>query len=1018
MYPCWCASICEALVISGEGGNLLNDSYASRGQWDDASGLRFDKLLDTATGGAFGGETKETRVKAKQARSRGEIAVVTFQEHTNVCINLIVQDDLWRDWVVKTEGRRHQGIANRFIFPFAQGRMLGPLKFRNFFEHIYKILAREMIVWLLRTYSPQKDVLDTEDPRGHFILHGSEERLLKHFRMSCKQCEMTSGISRRKTLTALEKSGYYIPGTAWETCMLEQSITSVVSDSALKSEPLRRHISLACMVSASNFMAFRYTIGQVVLDNDISRQAWLPSKDKDPRDDNRQPIEIDIRFVLLRCPTNVLTLPLIAWFCSKHFDALKSKDISIFGPAFDRIHAVFQKMEEYNLGRLLDTGVNVRFQKRHSAALSIFARNFVRDDLRIPLWVFGFHTATSPAVTTTSHDASGGGDRPEQVQPRTARAVAFGAIVSHSPSSKPRDDMEPPPSALSDPVQAADIPRSGLAVPISAKDPRPPSILGIASKGGQASHIDSERQEPPAARGPNKPRCVWGKGTLIVPRTNMVNIQVCNREDAPESVRAVMQLQGHAVKTRNRPPHSDHFPVDATCCDAEDCPVQYRARIYFGSPVEIEIQQFGTHIDHEGHTVGSAAIFTAHEHTVANNYRETCSRGTMTRTGLKLALAAGRVSPNTDLTDRMMTNWIYRENAAATRLAAQVAPRTQPFLVVELTTNIEEYTVAALSDIMTTEESTKLCVLPGYTIDAKRGYVGFTCKDMLAALRAYRGRILLTGVDAKVGKDKNSWRIASFGFYAKGNLRRTTLTRHRSGKKLQFMGYTTQFRVVMQALMHSESTENYTDFFRDVIRVLMLAREQTNEQARASITELSKDWADGIEAARKIVMPDARPYGDFTHMSANLKSVIPKKCLETTVAEITWASSKSNQDWIQHAFKSICDHCPTVNLLDMLLQAWANTIEHILLEPETLTYLRKEKYVESLSSETLASWGIPCQSADLQMLLFSKAWRGLFSGWPGFKCGSQPVEAFHNAWERVRRGHACLHVCAYRYICL
>ena len=208
------------LVMTGEGHTLLSTTYPSRGFFDDSKGLRFDKMMDTSYGGKFGGETKSDRANAKRARKKGDVIPVPFLKRTNVCLALIIQDTVWIDWFVVSEAHHHEGLASRFLIPFAKGRMVGPLRFKDFFEIVYRPLVKRCLKTLLSLYSPRKDVLDPTNPVGRFFLADAEERFVKNARMTCKRAEPMNPNHRRKFITALQKSGYWIPGIAWETRML------------------------------------------------------------------------------------------------------------------------------------------------------------------------------------------------------------------------------------------------------------------------------------------------------------------------------------------------------------------------------------------------------------------------------------------------------------------------------------------------------------------------------------------------------------------------------------------------------------------------------------------------------------------------------------------------------------------------------------------------------------------------------------------------------------------------------
>ena len=85
-------------------------------------------------------------------------------------------------------------------------------------------------------------------------------------------------------------------------------------------------ISLPSVGASLHLMALRYCTGQLVLDNDIQRHAWKFKDQADKRDTNRTVMELEMKMIVSACPANVLTLPLIGWFCSPSFDGLRSRE--------------------------------------------------------------------------------------------------------------------------------------------------------------------------------------------------------------------------------------------------------------------------------------------------------------------------------------------------------------------------------------------------------------------------------------------------------------------------------------------------------------------------------------------------------------------------------------------------------------------------------------------------------------------------------------------------------------------
>ena len=598
--------------------------------------------------------------------------------------------------------------------------------------------------------------------------------------------------------------------------------------------------------------------------------------------------------------------------------------------------------------------------------------------LRIPKWVFGDNAATadSEKLLAQSPVIDEGG----------AETRDF-----HKPRPPKRQRAEPPITRVHA-LAPAPAPVRGVA---STVDLRPQNVACTA----QGRETGSKKRG-----GTYITNRSWESGVVVVARTeyasNLVQGQI---EKTTDVVKAVMAKRGLEVKTKSRPETDEYYQVDASCAVAMGCPVQYRARIYYGMPPEIEVRQFGSHIHHVGAEAGSATIFAFAEASAAAEYKDKCADADMKIRGLKEAFSWKEVPARADLTDKMMRNWIYRENVKRAKTTPMVSSHAGEFRVEELVTNIEAYAVDNIADIMQSTRPDALCVLPGYSFTKQRGYAAFCCKNMLAPMMAYRARFLLSEVDAKVGKGRNAWRVMSFGFYVKGDLKRTTLTRSAAHRKHSYLAYTTQYRCVLQALVSGERTDTSKLFYDDVIRIIAATRSISQEEAAAFVHEVSKDWNDGLEAGRKLALPSARPYGDPTHMHANLSSVLPKKCRDLLAPGPTWASENSHAAWIQEAFTTICDHCPTADLLDVLLRALHTTVGSVLQERDALAYLYKERYLEEVAAAALSSWRTPTGKAESDKLLFSTAWRGLFSGFPGFKCGSQPAENFHSTWEVVRK---------------
>ena len=190
------------LKLSGEGHQYCNDTYAKKGHFDDSKGLRFDLMMDMSSGGRFGGETKVSRDAAAKARRKGEAIDVPLQEKTNMCIALAVQESVYREWLVLSEHRCHEGLASRLQITFATAKMVGPLKYKDFVAHVYKPIVTRFLANMLHRFSPRKDVLDNTDPLGAFFLTGTDEKTLKNLRVACARILPAQTRTRKKLCQA------------------------------------------------------------------------------------------------------------------------------------------------------------------------------------------------------------------------------------------------------------------------------------------------------------------------------------------------------------------------------------------------------------------------------------------------------------------------------------------------------------------------------------------------------------------------------------------------------------------------------------------------------------------------------------------------------------------------------------------------------------------------------------------------------------------------------------------------
>ena len=279
--------------------------------------------------------------------------------------------------------------------------MVGELRYRDFDEHVFRPVAAKIMEETLKRGSPKHlDIMERGEHCGRFTPNNPEERFVKNCRMICKHAEGGGNSTRHKKLvTGLSQSGYWIPLVGWENEVLGYAVDSALD----KILPRGNTMHFGALRGGAHCMWQRFCTGQAALDAD-TQQRQHRAGGEDRRDAARTATQLRVKLVLMQCPANVITLPLLSTFCSPTSDALKSKTAAMHRPAREEVRLIFEKMREWRLGRVFGIEERLRFQKLHAAALSPFARELLVNDLRVPLWVFGAHLPPPTPEVIAAHN--------------------------------------------------------------------------------------------------------------------------------------------------------------------------------------------------------------------------------------------------------------------------------------------------------------------------------------------------------------------------------------------------------------------------------------------------------------------------------------------------------------------------------------------------------------------------------------------------------------------------------------
>ena len=95
---------------------------------------------------------------------------------------------------------------------------------------MYRPLAKHIFALILTAWGPSIDITDEAKNRGAFTFADTEEKLIKNARVVCKRAEGTGATSRQKFITGLTKSGYWVPGVAWENTLSRYAMNASLVD--------------------------------------------------------------------------------------------------------------------------------------------------------------------------------------------------------------------------------------------------------------------------------------------------------------------------------------------------------------------------------------------------------------------------------------------------------------------------------------------------------------------------------------------------------------------------------------------------------------------------------------------------------------------------------------------------------------------------------------------------------------------------------------------------------------------
>ena len=328
-------------------------------------------------------------------------------------------------------------------------------------------------------------------------------------------------------------------------------------------------------------------------------------------------------------------------------------------------------------------------------------------------------------------------------------------------------------------------------------------------------------------------------------------------------------------------------------------------------------------------------------------------------------------------------------------------------------------------------------------IESGRIYIPFASKGMLASIRGARGQYLKMVVDAKQKVLTNRWSILTVGFIVRRQTLSTTSSHGPGGKRAQVKAHTSTMQPLLQALIDTESEDNLAAIFEDAGKV---CQSIAGIDLPRWLIQVPKDYAKGIESARRRVFPHIRAVEDYFHMRLNVTNALleklgkhkvvtesqaefppaeacpaaPGEAAPAMAAPVaaTEAAPPAAKAKAKKAGKKIGERyygpitewivltrfLPTLQLFDAIWRVCFRTLEVTWKEANALQYLR-DTYFTEVKVESLQSvfkhihkicWG--CKT-----MLIAGHWYGILGTAPGTGTGSQTIEARQSDWQELLR---------------
>jgi len=945
-------------VYCSDAGRCLSKAAAVGHAVDPHKHVDLEFFLDAAHGDEFNHSTLTARQKVlKKAVQNPQEPVrppqTLHMDPTNVHIMLLQQELFFQVYWAQIARKHPVGLPQRCLFAFGGDMDPAPKKWNDFFERVTRPIIRDLFRQIVRRIGPkitgvEVPVFETTDGQNEVV--SELEQLLKLY-----QRRLTLGDELK---AALPKSLYWL-GTA---CLSNHIIGQYWVPALMKVDPppeLRRDVPNITFLSAVSFIYRRYLPGQCVLGVTAQEEAWLGREL--PYETNPDDLTPEVVRILRGSPGGIISRGTIEQLDLALKRSLQRKESHEYKTALQKLERLWRLLFDVGVGRLMqDTSGETYLHKFRRDSLSQPALTWLQEQ-RVPGYLFGI----APKGLSRDREA------PAAVPMRIGDFQ--GAL---SPQLFKGDGRADP----------GDSKTFGAPLPATAAD----GSVEVASAAAEAADGNVEVGTAAASKAtPVKTLC-----------SEVVDGILLTQQACRERLRKHLRELNEMAEVRDVKPlsHNKYFLVRGTCLGDSSgaCPVVWIGTYYrrfHGSPAKTwTVRQEGLHV-HGSAEQGSGRVFWPAHEAAAQNYVKTHPK-TSTMELLSHLRTEAVIDVDKLPDNKMVSAWLKNTKTRMKRQKCGEKSLPGSAMAVEVQArSLDEW----LSREPASRHSLVIEKVPAPILRSSLCIV-FGCHGMAETMQRYQSNRVVCAVDVKQQCMRYGHGVATLSLIGKDRLRNTHIPSY-NGMRIQGRAFTSHGNPILQAAVSSEAHENMEQLFLTAERVW--ARVNPGRPPlRDCMVQVHKDYAPGIEIARRTRFPRSRPVNDYFHLTEKRK-VIESKLTQTELRDGGFV--KKELGWIMASFDTL-RHLASLDLYSSLHGGFLERL-HMKLEPVVAEYLGPDGNaiytIRATVAELRQTYGVralePRQNA---VLLFSPHWSGIGGIIVGTDCGDGPQEGMHSPWQK------------------